>query len=177
MSASEILSSIINLVCVHRRTASSIRSGAPSYPHAPPPPIQNVRWQEPPPTSQWVPSDRWKEPPRGGRQPDNRGYGGNARWKESSESDWTTPLQRDERLELEMFGTGNSGINFDKYEDIPVEATGNDVPEHIASVSKTLLFFPSFTQMMFSIGPTELYSNKTRVDFIVLMMINSLVYR
>lgn len=33
-----------------------------------------------------------------------------------------------------MFGTGNSGINFDKYEDIPVEATGNDVPSHINSV-------------------------------------------
>jgi len=106
---------------------------------APPPPIQNDRWQEPPPTTQWVPSDRWKEPPRGGRPVDNRGYGGNARWKESGESDWTTPLQRDERLEVEMFGTGNSGINFDKYEDIPVEATGNDVPEHIASFEEVKL--------------------------------------
>ncbi len=81
-------------------------------------------------------SDRWKEPQRGGGRSDG-GYsqGGNARWKSGGEVDWTQPLQRDERLELEMFGTGNSGINFDKYEDIPVEATGNEVPQHINTVS------------------------------------------
>ena len=82
--------------------------------------------------------DRWKEPQRNRSMPqDGRsGYsGGNARWKEGADADWTTPLPKDDRLELEMFGTGNSGINFDKYEDIPVEATGNDVPTNIASVS------------------------------------------
>lgn len=101
-------------------------------PDGPPPPIQNDRWQEPPPATQWMASDRWKEPQRGGGRSDG-GYsqGGNARWKSGGEVDWTQPLQRDERLELEMFGTGNSGINFDKYEDIPVEATGNEVPQHI----------------------------------------------
>jgi len=31
----------------------------------------------------------------------------------------------------ELFGPGNSGINFEKYEDIPVEATGEDCPKHI----------------------------------------------
>merc|ERR1712127_1115659 len=87
---------------------------------APPPPIQN---------------DRWQEPQRGSRPPQDSRYG-NARWKEGgsgSDADWTAPLPRDERLEIEMFGTGNSGINFDKYEDIPVEATGNDVPAHIST--------------------------------------------
>ena len=43
------------------------------------------------------------------------------------------PLQRDERVELELFGTANTGINFNKYEDIPVEATGQQVPEHITT--------------------------------------------
>lgn len=37
-------------------------------------------------------------------------------------------MPRDEHLEFEIFGSGpklSSGINFDKYDDIPVEATGN----------------------------------------------------
>lgn len=35
-----------------------------------------------------------------------------------------------------MFGGDNTGINFDKYEDIPVEATGNDAPKNVENVSK-----------------------------------------
>lgn len=35
----------------------------------------------------------------------------------------------------ELFGTGNTGINFDKYEDIPVEATGDSCPKHVQTVS------------------------------------------
>ena len=38
---------------------------------------------------------------------------------------------------MELFGDADvsSGINFDKYEDIPVEATGDNVPSHINDVS------------------------------------------
>lgn len=54
-------------------------------------------------------------------------------------SDYTTPLARDERIELELFGSGNTGINFNKYEDIPVEATGNLVPPHISSFEEVEL--------------------------------------
>ena len=35
----------------------------------------------------------------------------------------------------ELFGTDNTGINFDKYEDIPVDATGDSCPTHINEVS------------------------------------------
>lgn len=31
----------------------------------------------------------------------------------------------------ELFGGTNTGINFGKYEDIPVEATGQDCPPHV----------------------------------------------
>lgn len=45
---------------------------------------------------------------------------------------------RNEHIELQLFGTvddpnfQSSGINFDNYDEIPVEATGNDVPESIS---------------------------------------------
>jgi len=45
--------------------------------------------------------------------------------------DWTQLEQQNEELERELFGTGHTGINFEKYEDIPVEATGDNCPIHI----------------------------------------------
>ncbi len=47
------------------------------------------------------------------------------------------PAPRNTAVELELFGTADdtnfqsSGINFDNYDDIPVEATGDNVPEFI----------------------------------------------
>ncbi|KAG5354777.1 ATP-dependent RNA helicase DED1 [Yarrowia sp. B02] len=47
------------------------------------------------------------------------------------------PGPRNERTETDIFGSANderfqsTGINFDNYDEIPVEATGNDVPEPI----------------------------------------------
>ena len=35
----------------------------------------------------------------------------------------------------DLFGGGNTGINFDKYEDIPVEASGDSPPKNIENVS------------------------------------------
>lgn len=35
----------------------------------------------------------------------------------------------------ELFSGSNTGINFEKYDDIPVEATGSNCPPHIESVS------------------------------------------
>ncbi|XP_045426409.1 ATP-dependent RNA helicase DDX3X isoform X3 [Pipistrellus kuhlii] len=60
--------------------------------------------------------------------------GGNSRWcDKSDEDDWSKPLPPSERLEQELFSGGNTGINFEKYDDIPVEATGNNCPPHIES--------------------------------------------
>ncbi|AET41577.1 DEAD-box ATP-dependent RNA helicase DED1 Ecym_8298 [Eremothecium cymbalariae DBVPG len=48
------------------------------------------------------------------------------------------PSWRSEELEIELFGTPDdpgfqsSGINFDNYDDIPVEASGEEVPEPIS---------------------------------------------
>ncbi|KAF9913824.1 DEAD-box ATP-dependent RNA helicase [Lobosporangium transversale] len=49
-----------------------------------------------------------------------------------------TPASRNPRLERELYGTEDkerltTGINFEKYDDIPVEASGHDVPEPILS--------------------------------------------
>jgi len=45
--------------------------------------------------------------------------------------DWSKPLARDDNLENSLFSGSNTGINFDKYAAIPVEATGDDVPKSI----------------------------------------------
>lgn len=51
--------------------------------------------------------------------------------------DLTKPAPRNERVERELFGVAqHQGINFDKYEDIPVEATGHDCPKHIESFAE-----------------------------------------
>lgn len=95
-------------------------------------------------------NDRWKEPPRDSYNSRDGGYGGGVsnggarrddRGRSNEAEDWTKPLPRNERLELELFGTGHgpSGINFDRYEDIPVDATGNDVPKGIDSFEDVTL--------------------------------------
>lgn len=77
-------------------------------------------------------NDRWQEPDKHGNDAQ---HGNNQRTIPKGDNiDYTAIYgQRNERLEQELFGTGNTGINFNKYEDIPVEATGNQVPTHISS--------------------------------------------
>ncbi|PAV83442.1 hypothetical protein WR25_08680 [Diploscapter pachys] len=55
------------------------------------------------------------------------------------QSSWEEQLPRDDKLEAELFAGQNSGINFDKYEEIPVEATGDNVPPPIANFSELKL--------------------------------------
>ncbi|KAH0624779.1 hypothetical protein JD844_032576 [Phrynosoma platyrhinos] len=74
-----------------------------------------------------------------GNRGDRSGFGrfdrgGNSRWSDKcDEDDWSKPLPPSERMEQELFAGGNTGINFEKYDDIPVEATGNNCPPHIES--------------------------------------------
>lgn len=110
---------------VEAEAAAAATQGEQSYE----PPV-NTRWQEPPPAQkeqQYQQDDRYS-----GR---SSGFGGkwNQRAAGGGEVDYTVPLPRNERLEQELFGTANTGINFNKYEDIPVEATGQQVPENISS--------------------------------------------
>ncbi|KAL7891047.1 hypothetical protein AOLI_G00005230 [Acnodon oligacanthus] len=88
-------------------------------------------------------SDRGKSSFFGDRGSSSRGRyerggfsgGANSRWVEESrdDEDWSKPLPRNERLEHELFSGSNTGINFEKYDDIPVEATGHNSPQHIES--------------------------------------------
>ncbi|CAD5228982.1 unnamed protein product [Bursaphelenchus okinawaensis] len=51
---------------------------------------------------------------------------------EINERAWESQAPPDQELENELFAGMNSGINFDKYEEIPVEATGKDCPAPIS---------------------------------------------
>ncbi|CAL9737291.1 ATP-dependent RNA helicase Ded1p [Monosporozyma servazzii] len=63
----------------------------------------------------------------------NRGSGNRGAWVDGKH----VPGKSNPKIELELFGSPDdpsfqsSGINFDSYDDIPVEATGKDVPEPI----------------------------------------------
>uniref|UniRef100_A0A665W7J7 DEAD-box helicase 3 X-linked b n=1 Tax=Echeneis naucrates TaxID=173247 RepID=A0A665W7J7_ECHNA len=56
---------------------------------------------------------------------DHGGFGGG---ESRDDGDWSNQL----------VSGSNTGINFEKYDDIPVEATGQNCPHHIESVSNLL---------------------------------------
>lgn len=88
-------------------------------------------------------SNNWRDPNAPPEMAENRnaGYGsGGRRFMDDRNEDVSKPLPRNERVERELFGTSqHTGINFDKYEDIPVEATGHDCPKHIDSFAEVEL--------------------------------------
>ncbi|CAL9734926.1 ATP-dependent RNA helicase Ded1p [Monosporozyma servazzii] len=69
------------------------------------------------------------------------GFRGGSNRSQSTHSRWVDgehrPAPRNERIETQLFGahdgtpSQHSGINFDNYDDIPVDASGKDVPEPI----------------------------------------------
>lgn len=95
-------------------------------------PVRNNRWNEEGGGSSY----RGGTGGGGGRSFSYAGYNSTKGYAFSGNmDDFKSLLPKDERIEAELFATGNTGINFDKYEDIPVEATGENCPEHINSVS------------------------------------------
>lgn len=72
-------------------------------------------------------NDRWQEPEEGrpegarpeGARPDGQFANNQRNIPKGDSVDYTVQLARNERVEAELFGTGNTGINFNKYEDIP----------------------------------------------------------
>lgn len=98
-------------------------------------PQANAGWDMPPPQPQQRSFNaNAYGPPREFRGGDARGHG-EGRWVDGKH----VPGNPNPRLERELFGsndpnartTQTTGINFDKYDDIPVEASGHDVPEAV----------------------------------------------
>ncbi|EXJ96481.1 hypothetical protein A1O1_01607 [Capronia coronata CBS 617.96] len=82
--------------------------------------------------------------PGGGHGGHGGGYGGNAA-RGSGDGQWKdgqhVPGPQNPKVERELFGIPNdpskthTGINFSNYDDIPVEASGQDVPEPVNTFS------------------------------------------
>ncbi|KAF5384652.1 hypothetical protein D9757_007447 [Collybiopsis confluens] len=77
-------------------------------------------------------SQNWASSPRESKDNQTFGYGA---WKDGEH----IVGGRNTRMEKDIFGDANdpskqhTGINFEKYDDIPVEATGADVPDPVTS--------------------------------------------
>ncbi|KAF7633347.1 hypothetical protein Mgra_00007229 [Meloidogyne graminicola] len=88
------------------------------------------------------------------------------RWQQNTQS-WDHRGPQDLRLEAELFSGQNTGINFDKYEEIPVEATGIDCPPPIQTFSdQTLSLHPWIEENIRKCGydrptPVQKYSIPT----------------
>ena len=85
----------------------------------------------------------------------NRGYQNRG----FDNGDWTQLEPANEEQERELFGTGHTGINFEKYEDIPVDATGDNVPNHIENFDEV-----AFTDIIKNSISLAKYSTPTPVQ-------------
>mgnify|MGYP002214486802 CR=1 FL=1 len=121
-------------------------------------------------------SSFWSNDRRGGDRRDDEGrrdtrsYGGsNSRWKDfdkpvssrrrggrggGASNGWSGSDRTDKRLEKQLFESEHvtAGINFDKYDDIPIETSGDNVPDPIEKFSEEQL-------------TKALYENTVRASF------------
>ncbi|KAI1485737.1 DEAD-domain-containing protein [Biscogniauxia mediterranea] len=123
-------------------------AGAPDFPQQP---QQQQQQQQPSQQRQGPPGGGWSNrggfdrnaygnPSAGGGGGGGGGYArgsGDGQWRDGKH----IPGPANPRVERELFGTPNdpskqhTGINFEKYDDIPVEASGHDVPEPVLTFS------------------------------------------
>ena len=124
-------------------------------------------------------SSFWSNDRRGGDRRDDRrdegrrdtrsSGGGNSRWKDfdkpvssrrrggrggGASNGWSGSDRTDKRLEKQLFESEHvtAGINFDKYDDIPIETSGDNVPDPV----------DKFTEEQLTKG---LYENTLRANF------------
>lgn len=65
------------------------------------------------------------------------GFGGSSGGGGKNALGYDGDLREDKRLEKELYGEVQStGINFDNYDDIPVETSGTDIPEQVTEFKK-----------------------------------------
>jgi ATP-dependent RNA helicase DDX3X len=97
--------------------------------------------------SQWTAQQQQQQPPQAQQnsrwaalnEPEQNFYGGGghggraAAYGQGHTASWQRQDPPDLNLEADLFAGLNSGINFDKYEEIPVEATGENCPAPISS--------------------------------------------
>lgn len=75
---------------------------------------------------------RYNNSANGGQRTYNNNYNsGNGNFHRNWNNDWNKPQAADANLEKELFKSNPTGINFDTYDDIPVEASGENVPTPI----------------------------------------------
>jgi len=94
------------------------------------------RDRDAPTNSRWSNFQRGEDDRRRGGRRDDRGYSGRGGRSfgtgRVNELGFHGNLNQDTFLEKELFAQATStGINFDKYEDIPVEVSGNDAPDGV----------------------------------------------
>lgn len=119
-----------------------------SHSNAGPPPHGN-NWQANGAAPAFTPRGNWDNSPQAPRSFDRNGYGapggggsggsrqgaGDGQWRDGKH----IPGPPNPRVERELFGVPNdptkqqTGINFEKYDEIPVEASGQGVPDPVLS--------------------------------------------
>ena len=94
-------------------------------------------------------------------KPQNRRNYGDDQYRRPDNDDWSRLNKRNVDMENYLFSSGHTGINFDKYEDIPVEATGHLCPGHIESFTDKALKLTEIIENNISLAQ---YSRPTPVQ-------------